>query len=399
MNSIEILPTIRSAMFDESRNASDARAYWRFGSEAIELAECGGNYIQIASNKIERASERPARISTAIGGLCSIFTGDLEWAQFRQLASGIVRMDQIVESVGNINGLPTFVIFEDSFFESLTGIPRTQFQKQAAEAAGCISRWMALSTGSSPDLRTAFTSDPKIEAGLKDAVQTMATEILANKQFGKIQAAPVLMMYTSYWAQILSGAGVIDSPNAVCIEPTIHFVDDRKLPAPLEGAYDDFLSWLKANPYGVTGSDNSTYGIAGFLESYSSDMQKKRTRLLPYNRVPNTTNVRTWNEQLVASTDMFPFPLKNSMIFAEAVNWGLWNTEIQELLGRLILLEETYYQEKKDDKARQQSIDRVVMGTLAKMRKQVYMETAKPILSTLARQTAEILSYVLEGSL
>ncbi len=400
MNTIEILPSIRESYFDASRNRSDASSYWRIGSEARDIRTLNGtqNYIQTASNKVERASALPENASTVIGGLCSIFTGDLTSERLRNEASKLVRMDQIVESVGNVRGKSTFVIFEDSFFESLTGISRTQFQIQAQEAATCISRWLRLSTGQSPDLRTAFTSDLSIETQLQETVQLMATDILGQKRFADIQAAPVLMMYTSYWSEILSAAGVIDSPNAICVEPTLHFIDDRKLPTPLTGAYESFLNWIRNNPYGVPDSANSSYGIAGFLESYSSDMQKKRTRLMPYTQVPNSENVMLWTAKLKESQELFPFPLKNSAIFAEAVNWGLWNEDISEALLQLISMENQYYAEKKK-LTPSSSSDVTELQRLARLQKDAYLTITTPIVTFLAEQTSNILLYVLKGSI
>ena len=399
MSNQELLSTIRSSLFDASRNQSDAFAKWRIGSEAIAIDELPfTNIVQTASSKVERISQIPENPSAIIGGLCSIFTGDLNTKEFRSTASKLLRMDQIVEAVGNVRGTPTFVIFEDSFFEKLTNISRTQFQMQAKEAAGRITRWLRLSTGEQPDLRTAYTSDPRIESRLANAVSMMAYDILKKPQFAKIQAAPVLMMYTSYWSDILSSLGIIESKDVICIEPTIHFIDDRTLPDPLIGAYYEFLQWLKDNSYGERGSSNASYGIAGFLESYTGDMSKKRTRLLPYNEVPNTQNVQDWIEMLDRNTKVFPFPLKNSTLFAEAVNWGLWNQSIQQALYMLIVLEKQYYEEKKQMKQTTE-FDQLNLRQKAETRKQVYYKETKPLLRFLAEETGSILSYVLGNSL
>lgn len=399
MNNLELLSTIRGSLFDASRNQSDATAKWRIGSDAIDITELlPSKVMQSASNKVERVSEISENAGTVIGGLCSIFTGDLASNEFRKSASQLLRMDQIVEAVGNVSGKPTFVIFEDSFFERLTGISKTQFQSQAQDAAKRITGWLQLTTGDTPDLRTAFTSDPKIESHLADAVSMMAYDILKNPKFEQIQAAPVLMMYTSYWSDILASQGIIDSNEVVCVEPAIHFIDDRKLPDPLTGAYYDFLEWLKDNPYGKKGSSNQSYAIAGFLESYSGDISKKRTRLLTNKEVPNTQNVQDWIEMLDWSVKLFPFPLKNSIIFAEAVNWGLWNTSIQESLQTLIAIEEQYYKEKNEMK-NVSGIDKSRRVQFADMRKNTYYQEAKPLLYSLAQETASILSYVLGDSI
>lgn len=345
-----------------------------------------------SSLKLERISRLDSP-EVVIGGLCSIFTGDLIAGNLKDAVSQ-VRMDQVVESVGNVSGKPTFIIIEDSFFERLTGLPRIDIQRQAKTAATCINRWLTLSIGQPPDMRFAYTSDSAVEKGLADAVGYLAADILKNPNFQRIQAAPILMMYTSFWPELLSSLGIIPSSNVICVEPIIHFIDDRSFPDQrLNRAYLDFLQWLGDNPYGENESRNQTFGIAGFLESYSGDQTKKRTRLLPFTDVPTTENYRRWTEQLSINAERFPFPLRNSLVFAEAVNWGLWDPEIREFVGALIGFEEEYYAAKKSIGIEMN--DREVNQERTQRLRTILGERAKPLNLKLARKIENIVTTVL----
>lgn len=393
------LPDIKKALFDPDQIKRSDDMKWRIGVAAQPVASVSPDRRQKAyamlspsSTKVERTSPFPYRPEVVIGGFCSIFTGDLANGKVKD-AVGQVRMDQVVESVGNVRGKPIFTIFEDSFFERLTGLPRTEIQKQARDATTRISRWLKLSTQQSPDLLTAYTSNPGVEQGLTDAVAYFAEDVLKNPDFRRIQAAPILMMYTSLWPELLSSLGIIPSPQVICVEPVIHFVDDRSFPdATLNRAYVAFLEWLRENPYGENGSRNQAFAIAGFMESYSGDQTKRRTRLFPYTDVPTTANYRQWTEQLAADVERFPFPLRNSLIFAEAVNWGLWNPEIRDGIGSLIDLEDEYYATKKcvakqnNRTENQASVQRL---------RTMFDDRARPFLTRLVHQTETILNTVL----
>lgn len=394
------LQNIKKSLFDPSQIERSEDTRWRIGSDARPLSSFPPDrkgkieaMLSPSSLKLERISRLDSSPEVVIGGLCSIFTGDLISGNLKDAVSQ-ARMDQIVESVGNVSGKPTFIVIEDSFFERLTGLPRIDIQRQAKTVATCINRWLKLSTGQPPDMCFAYTSDPAVEKGLADAVGYLATEVLKNPDFKRIQAAPILMMYTSFWPELLSSLGIIPSSNVVCVEPIIHFIDDRSFPdKKLNRAYFDFLQWLGDNPYGENGSRNQTFGVAGFLESYAGDQTKKRTRLLPFTDVPTTANYRRWTEQLSANAERFPFPLRNSLVFAEAVNWGLWDPEIRECVGALIGFEEEYYSKKKSIGAKKN--DREVNQECAQRLRTILGGQVKPFSLKLSRKIENIVTTVL----
>lgn len=394
------LQNIKKSLFDPSQIERFEGMRWRIGSDAKPLSSLPPDrrgeietMLSPSSLKLERISRLDSSPKVVIGGLCSIFTGDLINGNLKD-AINQVRMDQIVESVGNVSEKPTFIVIEDSFFERLTGLPRIDIQRQAKTAAICINRWLTLSTRQTPNINFAYTSNPAVEKGLADAVGYLATDVLKNPDFKRIQAAPILVMYTSFWPELLSSLGIIPSSNVVCVEPIAHFIDDRSFPDQrLNHAYFDFLQWLGDNPYGVNGSGNKTFGAAGFLESYSGDQTKKRTRLLPFTNVPTTANYRGWTEKLFASGERFPFPLRNSVVFAEAINWGLWNPEIRECVGVLIGLEEEYYRTKKSIGAEKN--DREINQARAQQLRTALGERAKPFTLKLASKIENILTTVL----
>jgi len=342
---------IYQSLFDQSKINRATAQPWRIGIDAQPI---DGSF-PINDPRISRASQLPENYSAIIGGLCSIFTGDLG-TDLEKSAVNLIRMDQIVEAVSTTRDKPAFIIIEDSFFEKLTGINQKIFQQQGKEAANRIETWLKLINPSLTNLYLAFTSNVALDKSLKDLVKYFSLDILRNPNFSKIEAAPVLLMYTGFWPQLLNQLGFIPSPDVVCIEPINHFVDDRLLPDNLTTAYWDFLNWLKDNPYGVKKSANANLGIAGFQESIAIDGTQKRSRMFPYNEVPNTQNWGSWIEiNLYNNLEQFPFPLKNNPIFISGVNWGLFNPVINQSLQKLVYLESSYYQIKKETLKTQKS--------------------------------------------
>lgn len=394
------LQDIKQSLFDSSQNRRSQNVPWRIGADAVPIETLSPDQqrelvtvFDPAAYKIERVSVQPPQSEAVIGGLCSIFTGDLDGGNESE-AVKLLRMDQIVEAVGNVRGKPIFIVIEDSFFARLTEVSLAEFQRQATVAVGRIARWLELSTGQTPDLRVALTSDPRVEKGLYDAVAYMANDVLKSPGFRRVQSAPILMMYTTLWTELLASLGYIPSSNVICVEPVIHFVDSRSFPDDrLRFAYEDFVEWLKNNPYGKPRSANAFLGIAGFLESYSGDQTKKRTRLLPASEVPNTANVAAWITKLEDATKTFPFPLRNSLVFAEAVNWGLWNPVIRKQIASLTDLEETYYRERDAMKSK--------TGTLSEKQEAAqrlrtgFAQQAQPITKQMAKEVGIILTTVL----
>jgi len=268
---------IFNTLFDRSKLERATSQPWRIGSDAL----IDTSSQPLGDPRISRVSQLPENPSTIIGGLCSIFSGDLIGQDTNPQTANIIRLDQIVEAVGTLPGKPSFIIIEDSYFENLTGIRQEKFQEQGKKAATGIEKWLRLINPDITDLFLAFTSNAQLDKELKDLVGYFSSDVIKNPNFSKIQAAPVLLMYTGFWPQLLNQLGFIPSPDVVCIEPINHFVDDRLLPDNLTTAYWDFLEWLKDNPYGVKPSANTNMGIAGFQEPIAVDGTQRRSRILP----------------------------------------------------------------------------------------------------------------------
>jgi hypothetical protein len=376
---------IYNTLFDPSKIISAKETKWRIGSDAI----IDSSAKPLGDPRIARVSQQPKTVSTVIGGLCSIFTGDLG-TNYEKYASNIIRLDQIVEAVGTLPGKPSFIIIEDSFFEKLTGINQNQFQKQGQDAVKRIEKWLNLINPDFTDLYFAFTSNAQLDKGLKDLVNYFANDEIRNPNFAKIAAAPVLLMYTGFWPKLLNSLGFIPSDKVVCIEPINHFVDDRKLPANLTIAYWAFLDWLKDNPYGVSRSANANIGIAGFQESIALDGTQRRSRILPYSLVPNTQNYQDWFGNFYNSIYNFPFPLKNNPIFIAGVNWGIFDPRIYNLLKSLAWSEFLYYNEKDNTPKSQRSKE------WSKELKDRYSRNNERQLELLYTGTKQIINKILE---
>ncbi|OGG29608.1 hypothetical protein A2971_01030 [Candidatus Gottesmanbacteria bacterium RIFCSPLOWO2_01_FULL_46_21] len=402
-NMSEIEPSlsrIEESLFDPMQKRNREEAAWRIGADAARLEtlssiERDAFLTQFApsSVKAERLTALPSDPKVILGGLCSIFTGDLETGEARKAVEQI-RMDQLVESVGGVRDQTTFVIVEDSNFSRLTGLPVKALQEQATMAIKGIERWLAMTTGTTPNLRVGYTSDPILEKGINESVRYMANDVLRNPNFERLQSAPIVMMYTSIWTDLLASLCLIPSCPVVCVEPAVHFVDSRTFPdATLQNAYNDFIEWLKDNPYAKPGSANANLGIVGFLESVTGDQSKRRTRLLPWTDVPTTQNVTKWTNTLQETTTRFPFPLRNSLIFAEAVNWGLWNPETRQQVSALIRLEEEYYQVRNLIKTSEEGKSQ--KQEQAKNIKERFAVESLPLIQAIAKQITIILTTVL----
>ena len=394
------LSRVKESLLDPMQNTRIDCEPWNIGDDAVALESLPKNAREAFSStfdpvamKVERVSKLPADPQVVIGGLCSIFTGDLEKGNARE-AVNLLRMDQLVESIGNLRGKTLFVIMEDSFFSRLTGLPVADLNRQARIAAERIIRWQQMTTDEVPDLRIGFTSDPALEKGLYEAVAYMANDVLKNPNFACMQSAPIIMMYTSIWTDLLSSLSYIPKTPVVCIEPAVHFVDGRKFPdAKIQYAYEDFIQWLKDNPYARPTSANASLGIAGFFESVTGDQTKRRTRLLSFDDVPTTANVLEWTAKLTENASALVFPLRNSLLFAEAVNWGLWNPAIREQISSLIFLEDEYYETRKELKKSPGSPSE--KQEQAQKMKTLFTQKAAPVTQAMAKEITQILMKVL----
>jgi len=396
----ETINQINNSLFDAGQIEKRANAEWRLGVNASTIenfdSEQARRYKDLlapCSAKIERFSPLPNNIDAVIGGLCSVFTGDLPLIQ-KQGGTIVsqIRMDQAVEAVGNVDGKDSLIVVEDSLFTDLTSISLSDFEAQTELAVRVIKRWFEISTDNPGDLIVVKTSTPAVEQGLQELVSFMANDVLRNPDFEDIQSAPILLMYTSFWAELLNALGYLPSSRVACVEPVVHFVDDRMFPdVRLENAYYDFLEWLKDNPNGICGSRNEAFGVAGFRESVSGCQNKGRTRINPYWEVPNTRNYKEWCMKLERQKVLFPFPLRNSLLFAEAVNWGLWNSGVVQNLSALCRLEDEYYKQRKGTPKSERSKE------WSEQLKASFQGRAQIYLNDLSAEVTKIISFVLGG--
>lgn len=193
---------------------------------------------------------------------------------------------------------------------------------------------------------------------------------------------------------MLTSLGVLKSPQVICLEPTNHFFDEGSRPADkkLAYAYEDFAAWLSKNPPGAKGR-NKQFLVAGYLEAIEDKTRNRITRMLPFESVPNTLNWPEWNSKIIDAIGQFPFPLQGNLIFSEAINWGLWNESIVNWLNQLVILQADY----KWDKAMERNNDGLpqIQQGLSQKRKEKFYFKAKPLLQSLAQETANILTKVL----
>jgi hypothetical protein len=372
---------ILTAALDSKFKRFTENDFWKLGQGTIcpeSIYPC----LEPVAQKVMRISPiiNELQLATVIGGLCSAMSGDqkptIPFYKF-------LRMDQITETVG-ITSLRTLIVVEDSFFADLRQAPLPEIQKQTLEAEKRLQTWAKVTSGNELDLSVVLTSDPQIGKGLTELVKYFSNDVLQNPNFGLLQRAPVLLMYTSFWPELLTSLGKLKSPQVICLEPTNHFNDEGSLPASpkLRYAYDDFINWLKANPPGFKGR-NKEFLVAGYLEAVEANPRKAITRSLPFETVPNTLNWQDWNNKIIAALNQFPFPLRANLIFAEAINWGLWNEEIVNALNQLVVLQAEYKQSRQN-----KEVDSAA-------RKHFFYQKTKPLLIALAKNITDILTKVL----
>lgn len=197
------IQTIFSTALDSKIARFTSNDDWKLGQGAVSRVELSPDqqtkidqYLTPAANKIMRISPILENLqqSTVIGGLCSAMSGDqnpsVPFYQF-------LRMDQITETVG-ITRLPTLIVVEDSYFASLRDAPLPEIQNQTKKAEKRLQTWSQLTSGSELDLSVVLTSDPQIGNGLKELVKYFSNDVIKNPNFGLLQRAPVLLMYTSF---------------------------------------------------------------------------------------------------------------------------------------------------------------------------------------------------------
>lgn len=381
------LDRIKAARLDPSRLAAIDNTRWAYAPFAKPLTENQAPSLWPAARTIERAS-LGNRWETIIGGVCQLFTGDLKSpSQKWQKASELVRLDQLFETVGFVKDSRVLFVSEDSLFAQLTGLDTSQFTRQAGQIQKILER-LARRIGVQ-DIQMVLTSD--IEVALRDQVQVLAQAIGAPA-FSDLASAPVMLMYTAFWSELLTSLGYLQSPAVLCIEPALHFQEKQRFPTNREQtAYYAFINWLQTEPYAKKGSLNQDFEIAGMTPILSSDASKQRTRLLPFDAVPNTENWASWITKMQATVEQFPFPLQNNLLFGEATNYLMWNDTAVTAMMALANLEQTYKEQKTTLRGTGANNNPELQQQRALKLKAELMGQAQPWLDVLANEFCELL--------
>lgn len=376
--------------FDPQQRDRFVSKEWAYAPEAQPLTPTLNDALYPASLSIERA-QVGSKWDTVIGGTCLLFTGDMYQYKNNYDTTGIkdatknIRLDQLTETVGMVKDAQTLYVCEDSLFAALVGVDTSLFTSQSKEIAIRMER-LARLTGVA-DITMVLTSD--IENALQEQVQLLA-QLIGNPNFTQLNAAPVMLMYTQLWPELLTQLGYLDSPAVICIEPTLHFQKKQQFPMRKEQtAYLDFIEWLQTEKYGFRNSRNELFNIAGTTPCITSDQKKQRTRMLPYSAVVNTQNIEQWMNDMRSEIQSFPFPLKQSLLFGEATNYFMWDEMVRLLVLDLIAFESEYRSERK---AVSNSPNARMQATL--LREKTYIKV-KPTLAQLSALLIKNGGYIL----
>ena len=290
------------------------------------LGECRYRYIGLS-----RIGERKPNV--AVGGLCIVYTGDLETTLRgmrtddigRWLEETFPRADQIIDTVGQIGSVGEYsVVFEDSLFASLIegklGLPSTAQQKLTdyLKAAGkksveYIKRFLEFSMGDEVQVKPVFTSEiePKLRQAAAELAETVGIKKKTDEKF------LIRLMKTFKWPELLRELGYISEGTAVCAEPAGYFLeavgDYVKSPNPLR-------QFLLDNTWGR--GMNQGYLAAGFLPSLRLDRTAKPSKFLSFESVPGKSNAARLLSQSYREANIpeSMFPIETNPIIRDSVN-------------------------------------------------------------------------------
>ncbi|OGV92765.1 hypothetical protein A3B57_02005 [Microgenomates group bacterium RIFCSPLOWO2_01_FULL_47_10] len=337
---------IRNAIIDPSKQQSLDGQIWGKAPQALKIMADAKLPPELESSNVsvERYALSDQPFAVVIGGLCSIFTGDMKDPQsaIRQ-----IRADQLTEAVGLIPEKPALVVIEDSLFAQMfPAIGVNDFQRQGALFETYFNNFAKLNR--IPYVTYVYTS--QIEEALLETAKELSMRI-NDKNFMSLSSAPVLVMYTNLWSKLLSDLTFLDCQNVLCFEPTPHFAPNKNLTTiDQRRAFENYLKYLNENPYGKKG-ENSNFSIAGYTSNFTLDSSRNRLRLKPIQEVITNQN---YSEKLLEirsqtnTTDYSPFPLVGNAVAGLAFNWLLFSQEAKDLVTRLICLQSEYYWERKN---------------------------------------------------
>ncbi len=290
------------------------------------LGECRYRYIGLS-----KIGERKPNV--AVGGLCIVYTGDLETTLKnmgtddigRWLEETFPRSDQVIDTVGPVGSIKEYsVVFEDSLFASLIagklGLQSTAQQSltdylKAASKRSIeyIRRFLEFSRGEDVQVRPVFTSDiePKLRQAAAELVEIAGINKKTDEKF------LVRLMKTFKWPELLRELGYISDGTAVCAEPATYFfeavADYPKSPNTLK-------QFLLDNVWGQ--GMNQGYLAAGFLPSLRLDRTSKPSKFLSFNDVPGKSNAARLlaESYMEALTSESMFPIETNPIIRDSIN-------------------------------------------------------------------------------
>ncbi len=294
--------------------------------------------------------------SVTIGGLCVVYSGDLDYLMKGTLPDGskiggvqdiaqwsrsLPRLDQVIDSIGPTSSDTYICVFEDSLFarlisnqldlnaEELTKV----FRDVSERSAEMVKRWLSVSTQRDVHFVSVYTSD--IDNLLQEYVVRLATET-GNQNILRTEKSKINMMYTYLWPALLRRAGYLQDENVLCCEPFQHFLE---VALPSREGYYGIDGFLEANPWGY--GKNSQFQSAGFVPMISLDGQTF-SRQEPSTIAINQSNVK---KRLVATMQKGfsqPFPLNQNPIMKEAVNLLFPFQDSRQLITNALNIERTY---------------------------------------------------------
>ena len=224
--------------------------------------------------------------NTTVGGLCVVYSGDLNYLMKGILPDGskitraqdivqwsrnLPRLDQIIDSIGPTASNTYLCVFEDSFFARLIAnqlglnqVELTKVFRDASERSSEIVRkWLSISTGRNVNFVPVYTSD--IDELLEEYVVRFDGEV-GNQKILRTEKSKINMMYTYLWPALLRQAGYLQDENVLCCEPFQHFLE---VALPSRNGYYGVDEFLENNPWGC--GKNSQFQVAGFVPMISLD--------------------------------------------------------------------------------------------------------------------------------
>ncbi|MBI2543098.1 MAG: hypothetical protein HYW24_02855 [Candidatus Aenigmarchaeota archaeon] len=331
---------------------------WKTESEGIpgKQGDLRDDYLGSSLYKTLFTRRNGSTPNTTIGGLCVVYSGDLNYLMKGTLPDGLKitkpqdiarwsrnlpRLDQIVDSIGPTTSDTYLCVFEDSFFASLIsnqlGLSQGElakvFRDVSERSSEIVKKWLSLSTGRSIKFVPVYTSD--IDDLLQEYVVRLAGEV-GNQKILRAEKSKINMMYTYLWPALLKRAGYLQDENVLCCEPFQHFLE---VALPSRNGYYGIDEFLEDNPWGY--GKNSRFQTAGFVPMISLDGQTF-ARQTPYTESVNQANAKKKLVDSVQRGFNQPFPLNQNPIVKESVNLLFPFEDSRQLIRDVAEIEKEY---------------------------------------------------------